>query len=357
MITIKQIAEIAGVSPSTVSNVLQGRTHKMTKETLERVRQVINENDYVSNMSGRTLGRYGSKLIGVVMNFDQRDEVNAIQDPFWGGIIGDLEHEIRNAGYFMMLYISRNVEESLKMAASWNVEGLIALGCNTDSCRKFMERAQKLQIPIVFIDAYYYGGEFSFVNTGLQDWTGGHLMAEYLIRQGHKRIAFLADAWEPIGVDYERLRGCKKALEEHGLIFAPDDYVCLSRNVRERGEILKAFLKERLREYSALFFASDYLAAWGLNLFQDEGIRVPRDLSVAGFDDNLFALTVRPQLTTVKQDIAKKAYFAVRQALSLIRNVPLEPEQTQIRLPVSLVIRDSVAAAWPGPLEPAALRA
>ncbi|MDR2619093.1 MAG: LacI family DNA-binding transcriptional regulator, partial [Treponema sp.] len=81
MITIKQIAEIAGVSPSTVSNVLQGRTHKMTKETLERVRQVISENDYVSNMSGRTLGRYGSKLIGVVMNFDQRDEVNAIKDP------------------------------------------------------------------------------------------------------------------------------------------------------------------------------------------------------------------------------------------------------------------------------------
>jgi LacI family transcriptional regulator len=245
----------------------------------------------------------------------------------------------------MMLYISSNVEESLKMAASWNVEGLIAMGCNTDSCRKFMERAQKLHIPIVFIDGYYYGGELGFVNTGLQDWTGGHLMTEYLIRQGHRRIAFVADAWEPIGVDYERLQGYKKAMEEYGLIFAPQDYVCLSRNVRERGEILKAFMKERLRDYSALFFASDYLAAWGVNLFQDEGLRVPRDISVAGFDDNLFALTVRPQLTTVKQDIAKKAYFAVRQTLSLIRKVPLEPEQAHIRLPVSLVIRDSVATA------------
>jgi LacI family transcriptional regulator len=343
MITIKQIAEIAGVSPSTVSNVLQGRIHKMTKETLERVRQTINENNYVSNMSGRMLGRYGSKLIGVVMNYDRRDEVNAMQDPFLGGIIGDLEHEIRNAGYFMMLYISGNVEESLRMAASWNVEGLIAMGCNTGSCRKFMERAQKLQIPIVFIDGYYYSDEFRFVNTGLQDWTGGYLMAEYLIQQGHRKIGFLADAREPIGVDYERLRGCKKAMEDHNLIFADEDYICLGCGAGERRTILRTFMKERLRNYSALFFASDYLAAEGVNLFQDEGLRVPEDISVAGFDDNIFAVTVRPRLTTVKQDIAQKAYYAVQQALTLIRKLPLEPERTLIRLPVSLSVRDSVA--------------
>jgi LacI family transcriptional regulator len=343
MITIKRIAEIAGVSPSTVSNVLQGRVHKMTQETLERVRQVIRENDYVSNMSGRTLGRYGSKLIGVVMDFDRRDEVNPVQDPFWGGIIGALEHEIRTAGYFMMLYISGNVEESLKMAASWNVEGLIATGCNWDSCCKFMEWAQKLEIPIVFIDGYYFGEEFRFVNTGLQDWAGGHLMTEYLIQQGHKKIAFLADAQKLIGVDYERLQGCKKAMEDHGLMFAPQDYICLSRNIGERSEILRTFMHERLCDYSALFFASDYLAAYGVNLFQDEGLQIPRDISVAGFDDNIFAVTIRPRLTTVHQDISQKAYFAVQQALSLIRKTPLEPDQTQIRLPVSLVVRDSVA--------------
>jgi LacI family transcriptional regulator len=343
MITIKHIAEIAGVSSSTVSNVLQGRTHKMTKETLERVRQAISENNYVSNMSGRMLGRYGSKLIGVVMNFDRRDEINAMQDPFLGGIIGDLEHEIRKAGYFMMLYISGNVEESLRMAASWNVEGLIATGCNTGSCRRFMEGAQRLHIPVVFIDGYYYEDEFYFVNTGLQDWAGGHIMAEYLIQQGHRKIAFLADAREPVGVDYERLKGCKKAMEEQGLIFAPEDYICLGRGARERREVLRAFMKKHLREYSALFFASDYLAACGINLFQDEGLRIPQDISIAGFDDNIFALTVRPQLTTVKQDLSQKAYFAVQQALCLIRKTPLEPDMPLIHLPVSLIVRDSVA--------------
>jgi LacI family transcriptional regulator len=316
----------------------------MTKETLERVRRAITENNYVSNMSGRMLGRYGSKLIGVVMNFDRRDEVNAMQDPFWGGIIGDLEHEIRKAGYFMMLYISGNVEESLRMAASWNVEGLIATGCNTGNCRKFMEGAGKLQIPIVFIDGYYYGDDFCFINTGLQDWAGGRAMTGYLIQQGHRKIAFLADARQPIGVDYERLRGCRKAMEEQGLFFAPEDYVYLSHNARERRKILKAFIKERLRNYSALFFASDYLAAEGVNLFQDEGLRVPRDISVAGFDDNIFALTVRPRLTTVKQDISQKANCAVQQALSLIRKAPPEPDRAVIRLPVSLTIRESVAA-------------
>lgn len=339
MITIKEIAQLAKVSPSTVSNVLHGREHKMKTNTLERVRTVIKENNYVSNMSGRTLGRYGSKIIAVVMNYKWRDELNAMQQPFLGEILGSLEHEIRTCGYFMMLYISANVEESLRMAASWNVEGLIATGCNAENCRKFIRGAQKLGIPIVFIDAYYEE-DASFYNIGLHDRQGGFMMTEYLVDLGHKRIAFLADVPVPIGVDYERLEGCKEALAKQGLSFVPEDYVYISHKPEERRTILKQFITKRLHSYSALFFASDYLAVDSINLLHDQGIRIPQDISVCGFDDNIFALEVRPQLTTIKQEVPRKAFFAVKQILALIKKENLE--ENQILLPVSLTIRDSV---------------
>ena len=104
--------------------------------------------------------------------------------------------------------------------------------------------------------------------------------------------------------------------------------------------MLKQLVKERLRTYSALFFTSDYLAADAINFFHDQGIRVPEDISVYGFDDNIFAVAVRPKLTTVKQDIIQKALYAVKQILALIRKENVK--ENRISLPVSLVIRDSV---------------
>jgi LacI family transcriptional regulator len=339
MITIKEIAALAQVSPTTVSNVLHGRSHKMKEDTMKRIKKIIQEYNYISNMSGRTLGRYGSKIIAVVMNYVRRDELNPMQDPFIGSIIGALEHEIRSAGFFLMLYISANVTESLRMAASWNAEGLIAISYNDENCRHFIEGSEKIRIPIVFIDAHF-DGEKSFFNVGLQDRKGGFMMTEYLASLGHTSIAFLGDRKAPIGVDYDRFLGYQEALEKYRLPFAKDNYICISYRPAERREILKQFVKERLRTYSALFFTSDYLAADSINLFHDQGIRVPEDISVCGFDDNIFAVAVRPKLTTVKQDIAQKALYAVKQILALIRKE--KPEENRISLPVSLVIRDSV---------------
>jgi LacI family transcriptional regulator len=339
MLSIKKIAALAGVSPSTVSNALHGRSHKMKAETLERVRKLIDENNYVSNMSGRTLGRYGSKIIAVVINYERRDELNAMQDPFLGEIIGALEHEIRTAGFFLMLYISAEVDESLRMAASWNAEGLIAISYNAESCRRFIRGAGKLEIPLVFIDACYQGGG-TFFNVGLRDREGGFMMTDYLARQGHRRIAFLGHRPAPVGVDQERFLGYREALAEHGLPFAEDDYARVSLQPEERRRALKSFIKKRLPGYSALFFSSDYLAADSINIFRDEGVRVPEDVSVAGFDDNIFAQQVRPRLTTVRQELPQKAFFAVKMLAALIKKEAIA--ENQILLPVALSIRESV---------------
>lgn len=338
MITIKDMAEKAGVSPTTVSNVLHGRTGKMSPDTLKRVQDVIEESNYVSNMGARLLANYGSRLIGVIVTYDRSRDQNAVQDPFYSEIIGALEQEIRTNNYFMLLYTSANVDESVRMAAAWNVEGLVVLGCPPEDCPKFKERTS---VPIVFIDSYFKDNKFDYYNVGLNDFGGGYEMTKYLIRRGHRRIAFLADNEQPVGVDFERLRGYKQALNEANIPFREKDFIPLHFKKVIRHTQLLEFAQERLRDYTALFFASDFYASDAINTFFSVGLRVPEDISVAGFDDNVFAWHCRPALTTVQQKVADKAYYAVGLLLKIINGE--ECIEKNIHLPVKLIVRQSVA--------------
>ena len=338
MITIKDMAEAAGVSPTTVANVLHSRTHKMSKETLKKVQDVIDSSNYVSNMGARLLANYGSRIIGVIMNYDRRSENNVIADPFYGTIVGSLEKEIRENGYYMMLYTTGEVDEMIKLASSWNIEGLIALGCNSSDIEMMKE---KLHIPVVYIDSYYNNRKnISFHNIGLDDFGGGYMMTNYLIHQGHKKIAFLADEVNPQGVDLMRLNGYKKALEENDIEFKSDDYVPISFRKRSRHNILWKFCAERIKDYTALFFASDLYACDAIHQFQAQGIRVPEDISVVGFDDNYFSSYCYPMITTVHQEISDKGYEAFKLLHSLIKGD--DRDFVDNHLPVKLVIRESV---------------
>jgi LacI family transcriptional regulator len=265
--------------------------------------------------------------------------MNRRQAPFYREIIGALERGIRSHGYFMMLYMSENIDDCLRMARSWNAEGLISLNSNADDSRKLMEN---IDIPLVFTDSSFHKDGLSYVNIGLQKWQGGYIMGEYLISQGHKRIVMLSsDPGHRTSVVGGRVRGCKAAMKAKGLRFLPGDYIYLKPQAKERRKTLQELVRENKGDDTALFFGSDYYAAEAINFFQDDGIRVPQDISVTGFDDNIFAITIRPALTTIRQDVTQKALCAVEQVFRLIRKEPLETRQ--IFLPISLVIRDSVA--------------
>jgi LacI family transcriptional regulator len=336
MITIKDMAYKAGVSPTTISNVLNGRTGKLSKETLVRVQKVINESNYVSNMGARLLANNGSRILGVIIMYGRRDEQIATQDPFYSEIIGSLEHEIRQIGYYMMLYTSGSIEESLKLAKAWNTEGLIVLGASSQDCRLFKENTG---IPIVFIDSYVEGDGIQYANVGLQDREGAYQMTSYLIKNGHKNIAFLADSLYPVGVDKERLEGYKQALIDHGII-GRDRFLSFDYKIKERHDFLKDFIKNQIKEFTALFFSSDYYAVDSIRFLLDHNIRIPEDISVAGFDDNIFSTLCRPLLTTVHQDVSDKAKYSVKLLLSTI-NKEVTAE-SMIHLPIHLVIRESV---------------
>jgi LacI family transcriptional regulator len=342
MITIKQLAALAGVSPSTIVNVLHGRSYKVTEETLKRVQTVIKETGYVPNMGGRLLKNRNSRLIGVIITWARRNEENIVQDPFFSEIIGALEHEIRARGYFMMLYTSENAVEGIQMAKSWLVEGLIVLGSLAGDCSIFI---RGINIPLVFIDGYFYDDGLPYVNVGLEDRQGAFLMTEYLFRKGHRHIAFLNEGKPVGGSGLERFYGYQDALRYFKLPVFGESYIPLSYKNTERHEFLLNFAQGDMKKYTALFFFSDFYAVDALTFFSDMGLRIPQDISICGFDGNIFASQCRPRLTTVRQVVSDKAIHAVAQLFRMIKKEKLD--QRLIRLGVSIIEGGSVQELKP----------
>jgi LacI family transcriptional regulator len=340
-ITIKELAKMIDVSPTTISNVIHGRVHKMRPEILEKVKKILKETKYVPNMAGRLLANYGSRLIGVIINFSQRNESNIAIRPFFGEMIGALESEIRKNGYFMMFYSSANAEESLRIAAGWNTEGLVIMGGDADESEKIVNGTD---IPVVFIDQYFHPGCRDYINIGIDDRHAAYLMTCYLIEQGHRRIAFVCDVDTGFGVYHERYLGYRDALRESGILCFDEDYIKgdHEQDLR-RYTIIHDFVRSgRIHDYTALFFATDAYAVFAMNIIQDMGVKIPGDISVAGFDGNILAAYCRPLLTTVQQNNSQKAYHAVEMLLQCIRNGRKYIKEKDIRLDVSLAIRDSV---------------
>ncbi len=338
MITIKEMAEIAGVSPTTVANVLHGRTKKVSKETMEKVQKVIEQSNYVLNMGARMLGNYGSKIIAVILSYGNRGRANLMQDPFAGSVIGAIEQEVSRNGYFMMLYTNPDVEECLHMAMAWNIEGLILLGIQREEYYRFRSR---LDIPIVTIDTYFEKEDREYINVGLQDYEGGYQMTEYLIEQGHRDIAFFSQVPYDGKIDDTRYVGHCDALRKHCIPVRPDAHLYLQTESRLRENTLAEFAQNQFGKNTALFFSADYLAIEAMNIFFDLGYRIPEDISVVGFDNIPASMQCRPELTTIQQDIYEKGRKSVEQVLEIIRRKQ-KMAAANFQLPVQLVIRGTV---------------
>lgn len=336
MITIKDMAEMLGISTTTVSNVIHGKTSEVSQKTVERVEKLLEEYEYVPNNSARSLTQNCSQIIGVALKCRKDKYTNLIADPFFGELLGALEAEIRSRGYFMMIYISNEISEIIRNVLTWNVDGLILVGMLHDDFIRIKSRYKK---PTLLIDSYAPREIMNYVNIGLEDEDGAYKMMHYLLEMGHRRIAFLADNME--GVDYTRYLGYQRALEEYGLEIQEKDLLIFHPGTVERESSLQE-LYYKAKNYTAFMCCSDYYAVLLMNYFMDRGIRIPEDLSITGFDNNLMSRIIRPALTTVGQDVTKKGKLAIDYMLKMIQGI--EFSECDVKLPTEIVIRDSVRA-------------
>lgn len=331
-IRIKDIAQRAGVSPTTVSNVIHGNTNKVSKATIDKIQKLLNEASYVPSMGARMLAENRSRIIGVLLGSKADKRRNGQGDAFANIIISALEYEIYKRNYFMLLHLSSTTDENLQLAATWNVEGLITVGLSAADTLKIQNRCPA---PVVSIDNYYEKDKVA--NIGLDDWKGGYEMGHFLAAQGHSRMLFLAD--NDIGVDHYRWMGFREALQEEGLSHEEKQHIVFSGDVTKRMEYYDNNWNGLLKE-DALFFASDYYALEAVNYLQNKGVHIPQDISVAGFDDSEYAMLSRPALTTIRQDVSMKGVAAVDKLFAFIEGE--KSVEMEKRLPVELVVRESV---------------
>ncbi len=331
MITIKEIASILGLSATTVSNVVNGHTEKMSPATRQKIEEALVQYEFQKTVHQEELSK-ALKLISV--DFYLRSKENIFMDPFCSELLDAICIKLQEFGRFPVCGIPKKEEDIFRKFQARNIEGGIVVGFEPWECKEFAEKVGK---PVVFIDC----GEGEYNNIGIADYEGGKEITEFMLKQGHRKIAFFCDRKSPVSSTFERFRGYCDALENYGLAYNNKDYYYLpdARNLRR--EALRNFaIKAKQMGYTAVFVVSDLLANETINVFFGEGLSVPEDISVAGFDDNIYARLSRPMLTTVRQPVKEKGEEAVKLLVQRIKGEEIMAKS--FKLPVELIVRESV---------------
>lgn len=327
-VRIVDIAEELGVSTATVSNVIHGKTKKISAKTVQRVQQLLEERQYIPSMAGILLAQNDSRIIGVVINNHEKYEGHVLEDPFVASSLNHLSVEIEQAGYFMMIKTTTDLTDIVKFASMWNLEGMIIIGfCENeyDKLRKFM------RVPFVVYDGYFEN-EGRVCNLTIDNYHGGMQVGKYFKELGHQNALYLSD--NAICVDLERYEGfCAGFGAEN------TDTWLIPMQKSERLQFYEKHLSE-IKQYTAVFAASDYYAIDFMHFLQGKGICVPEDISIAGFDDNPICEQVIPSLTSVRQDARERAKTALCMLNALKHGKQIEHQK---ELAVTLVKRSSTA--------------
>ncbi len=336
MATIKDIAHKAGVSYTTVSNVIHNRSNRVSPATIELINNIIKELSYVPNMSARALVSRSSKVVAIINHLVPNKDGGGgfMGDPFHSAFISSIEDTLRKNGYYLMLRTVEDSDDLHEFLTNWNVDGLFLTGIFEDD---FFDTVSKLNKPTVLIDSYLSDYHHMF-NVGLQDYQGGYIATRYLIENNHHHIAFACPPLHEGGVVFERLCGYKKALKESGIPF-DENLIFETEFATHSTMALGTKLAER-NDITAIFATADILAAGIMSGLQQSGRKVPDDISIIGFDDINLCRLVMPMLTTVHQDTAKKGEIAADFMMGLLENNP--PSMQSAILPVHLKVRDSV---------------
>lgn len=331
--TIKDVALRAGVSPTTVSMVLNGKDAALPESTCERVRTAAAELDYSADVLARALVTRKTNIIGVV--------IPDISNAFFSEAVRHIQVEIARYGYDIILCNSEERAENdyryIRLLAGRNVDGLIltpsAEAFRPDNAEKMKRLLAGLRIPYLFFDRYYPDGE---MRVAVDNEASSYAATQYLLEKGHERIGVVAGPLM-LNSSRNRLKGVRRALSERGLSL-PDNLVYegkydFTTGVNGGTELLG-------KGVTAVFAFSDMQAYGVYESAKRAGKRIPNDVSVMGFDDNIYSSVLEVPLTTMRQPVETIAKEVCRSILALIEGKGME---IPVCCPAQLVRRLSVA--------------
>jgi len=332
VVTITDVARRAGVSVSTVSNVLTGN-RPVAEATRVRVLAIVEELGFRPNRLARGLVNRSSKTLGVV----------AAGLEYYGpsSTLVGIEQQASEMGYTLILSLihapeTEDVESIVANLLTHQVDGIIWAIPQIGRNRLWWERAYRhVPAPVVFLNTKLYP---ALVGVDIDNRCGGRKATEHLLEMGYRRIGLIAgplDWWAA----QQRRDGWQDALRDAG--FAVDDRHVVEGDWKPgSGERALANLMEQYTEMDAVFVSNDQMALGAMRWARDQHVHIPQDLGMVGYDDLPEAEFFYPPLTTVRQQVIEVGKLAVRELARLIID-PEENTERLILLEPELVVRAS----------------
>jgi LacI family transcriptional regulator len=331
--TIREIADLAGVSIATVSRVLNGR-EDVSDETREAVRRVIRENGYTANRNARGLSAGRTGLVGVLVPLVYPVYFSAI---LAGASEALYEQEMRVVLSPTQHQHEREVSLLDRLMHGGATDG--ALIVLPEESSEELERALDAGYPFVVVDPLMPLDE-RIPSVSAAHMSGADQAMRHLLSLGHRRIGAITGPPGWVATE-DRRRGYRAALASAGIPLDPALEVEADFEITE-GEEAAGSLLDMHNPPTAVFAFNDNIAIGTMRAARSRGLRIPEDISIVGFDDVEHATIVTPRLTTVRQPLAEMGRTAVSLLIRLLEHQSFET--LNVQLATRLVVRESTAA-------------
>jgi LacI family transcriptional regulator len=338
-VTIKDLARIANVSPSTVSRALAG-SPRISEATRRQIHDLAKNFNYSPNSLARGLVTRRSNLMGLL--------VPDIANPFFSEWAQAAENEATRHGYAIILAstMRTNSQEDLKIRSLLELRVAGILLCSLNVRNPSVIGLANLDVPAVYCDVDVPGVDKAYL-VHSNDVLGARLATSHLSGLGRRNICHIAGSDDTLVTEY-RLRGYRDALDAAGLPHEARRVVHTEYGERGGYQAMLRLLDDN-PNIDAVFAANDLIAIGAMEAIAQRGLDVPRDIAVVGYDDIRLASLVRPRLTTVRQSAQEMGAQGMRMLLSALQDGLRPPHSVEIQ--PTLVVRDSCGSTDGGEVE------
>ena len=327
--SIKQISEITGFSPATISNALN---HKkgVNQKTAERIFQVAKEIGYISE----------NKITKIKLVIYKRNGLIIDDSPFFPILLKGVENECRASGYEMVICnVDRNdpdYEEQVKLILNDTSSAILLLG--TEMMDGDLSLYRNASCPVLLLDHWTESMDFNSVLINNAD--AARAITEHLLDNGHREVGYLRGNYR-IKAFRSRFIGFQTALKKYKVPYKEEYTVTVGTYMSTACQDMLEYLKKKPKLPTAFFADNDIIALGAMKALQEMGYRIPEDISIVGFDDLTFSEISSPPLTTLRVEKREMGKMAVRRLVELIDGIGTSTV-TKIQVCPKIIYRNTV---------------
>ncbi len=316
MTTLREIASLANVSTTTVSKVLNGDFRKVSSETKERILAIARERHYYPNRMAKGLAERKSHMIGLLLP--------SISNPFYAEMARGITNFCEPAGYVTVLFNTDEREDRevnyINTLAGYRADGVMLIGSERTVAGNIVLLKQH-GIPYVVVDSHTVTPAYNVI---VNDFSGVYRMTKLLIDNGHRNIAFISGQGYISDEKNPRLEGYRAAMQDFGVAVNPLMIEMGAYTVQSGYEKAQLLLSRGL-DITALVCGNDLIAVGAYQAVRQRDMKVPRDISVTGYDDIFISDILDPPLTTVRSPVYDMGVAAASMLYKRIHGQLTEP--------------------------------